>query len=105
MIKATTKETFENDVLKASRLVLLDVWAPFCGPCRSLEPVIEELAKELEDVADIAKLDASLDMEFVQELGVSGLPTFLVYKNGEVVAQDAGALSKDKLKDLVLSVV
>ncbi len=105
MIKATTRETFENDVLKASRPVLLDVWAPFCGPCRSLEPVVEELAEELKDIADVVKLDASLDMEFVQELGVSGLPTFLVYKNGEVVAQDVGALGKDKLKSLVLSAV
>ncbi len=102
-MKATSRADFEKDVLQADKTVLLDVWAPFCGPCRGLEPIVEDLAKEFASKIDVVKLDASTDMDFVQELGVSGLPTFFVYKDGQIINQGSGALSKEKVKELITS--
>lgn len=101
-MKSTTKGTFQQDVLDSKKIVLLDVWAPFCGPCRGMEPIIEAIANESESWVDVVKLDASTEMDFVQELGVSGLPTFFVFKNGQVVAQSSGAANKAKLQEMLV---
>lgn len=104
-MKATNKELFEQDVLLSKRLILLDVWAPFCAPCRGLEPIIDKISEEIKDWADVVKLDASVDMEFAQELGVSGLPTFLVYKNGQVMDSISGTITKDRIMDMLTKFV
>jgi thioredoxin 1 len=97
-MKSTTKSTYKQDVLESKKVVLLDVWAPFCAPCRGMEPILESIEKETKDWAEIIKLDASVEMDLVQgELGVSGLPTFLVYKNGQIVGSSSGATSKVNL--------
>ncbi|NTW61940.1 thioredoxin [Candidatus Saccharibacteria bacterium] len=100
-MKATTKSSFKDDVLDSKKIVLLDVWAPWCGPCRSMEPVLNDLSEEVKDWAEVVKLDASVEMEQVQSLGVSGLPTFLVYKSGQIVGSAIGATSKQNLLDLL----
>ncbi len=100
-MKSTTKATFSQDVLGSKKLVLLDVWAPFCGPCRGLEPIVEQIADEIKDWADVVKLDASTEMDFAQELGVSGLPTFFVFKNGQPIDQISGATSKAKIEEML----
>lgn len=100
-MKSTTKATFKQDVLDAKNIVLLDVWAPFCGPCRGLEPIIENISKDFSQWLDVVKLDASVEMEFAQELGISGLPTFFVYKKGQVVDQLSGATTKTKIEELL----
>ena len=100
-MKSTTKNTFKSDVLESKKIVLVDVWATWCGPCRSMEPVLEALQDEVKDWAEVIKLDASAEMDMVQELGVSSLPTFLVYKNGEIVDSTIGATSKQNLLDLL----
>jgi len=100
-MKATTKNTFKQDVLDSNKIVLLDVWAPWCGPCRGMEPVIEEIDKETNDWAEVVKLNADDEMEMAQELGVSGLPTFLIYKNGQVVGTHIGAVAKNTLIELM----
>ncbi len=96
-MKSTTKNTYQQDVLDSKKIVLLDVWAPWCAPCRGMMPVVENIAEETKDWADVVKLDASVEMDLVQELGVSGLPTFLIYKNGQIVDSVVGATSKDAL--------
>ena len=96
-MKAITKNTYEQDVVKSNKIVLLDVWAPWCAPCRGMNPIIEALSEEVKDWAEVVKLDASVEMDLVQELGVSGLPTFLIYKNGQIVDSIVGATSKDSL--------
>ena len=96
-MKATTKTAFQNDVLESKKIVLLDVWAPWCAPCRGMEPIIEALGEETKNWAEIVKLDASVEMDLVQTLGVQGLPTFLVYKEGQIVGSTVGATSKDEL--------
>ena len=100
-MKATTKSTFKQDVLESKKVVLLDVWAPWCAPCRGMEPVLESLHAETKDWVDFVKLDASVEMDQVQELGVSSLPTFLIYKDGKIVESTIGATSKSNLLDLL----
>ena len=99
-MKPTTKATFEQDVLKSKKVVLLDVWAPWCGPCRSMEPILELVEKEVKDWVDIYKLDVSTEMDLAQELGVSSIPTFLIYKDGKVVGSSS-TTTKDNLIDLL----
>ncbi len=100
-MKSTTKATFQQDVLESKNIVLLDVWAPFCGPCRGLEPIIENISEENSQWLDVVKLDASTEMDFAQELGVSGLPTFLVYKDGQIIDSISGATTKDKIEEML----
>jgi len=100
-MKATVSSTFKQDVLDSNKVVLLDVWAPWCAPCRGMEPVLEELQADLKDWAEIIKLDASVEMDQVQILGVSSLPTFLVYKGGQIVDSSVGATSKASLLNML----
>jgi len=100
-MKAISKSTFEQDILQSKKVILLDVWAPWCGPCRAMEPILEAVADEMKGRAEVAKLDASVEMDLVQELGVSGLPTFLVFKDGKIVDQTVGMTSKDSLINLL----
>ncbi len=102
-MRSTVKDTFKSDVLESKKVVLLDVWAPWCAPCRGMEPVLESLQEDIKDWAEIVKLDASVEMDQVQELGVSALPTFLVYKNGQIVNSTIGATSKVNLLNLMTS--
>ncbi len=101
MVKIITKSNFTTEVLQSKKVVLLDIWAPWCGPCRAMEPILESVSEELKDKADFAKLDASIEMDLVQEIGVTGLPAFLVFKDGNVVDQAIGMTSKASLLDLV----
>ena len=102
-MKSTVKDTFKSDVLESKKIVLLDVWAPWCAPCRGMEPVLESLQDDIKGWAEIIKLDASVEMDQVQELGVSALPTFLIYKNGQIVDSIIGATSKANLLNLLTS--
>ena len=100
-MKSTTRDTFKQDVLESKKIILLDVWAPFCAPCHGFMPIVEKIAEESKDWADVVKLDASTEMDFAQELGVSGLPTFLAYKNGQIVGSISGATTKEKVVDML----
>lgn len=101
-MKETTKNTFKQDVIDTQGVVLVDVWAPWCGPCRGMEPVLDQIHIEAKDWAQIVKLDASKEMEMVQELGVTGLPTYIVYKNGKPLSSFIGAVPKaDLLNEMV----
>ena len=102
-MKSTVKDTFKSDVLESKKIVLLDVWAPWCAPCRGMEPVLESLQDDIKGWAEIIKLDASVEMDQVQELGVSALPTFLIYKNGQIVDSTVGATHKANLLNLLTS--
>lgn len=103
-MKTTTKNTFNSDVLSSQKTVLLDVWAPWCGPCRAMEPILESLDEEVKDKVDVVKLNAQDEMELAQQLGVQGLPTFLVYKNGKIVDSIVGMTSKANLANVLAKV-
>jgi len=100
-MRSTTKNTYAADILESKKVILLDVWAPWCAPCRGMEPTLDSIAEETKNWAEIIKLDASVEMDLVQELGISGLPTFLVYKNGQIVGSSVGAISKVNLLNML----
>jgi thioredoxin 1 len=95
---AVTTATFEKEVRKADKPVLVDFWAQWCGPCRQIAPILEELSVELSDQVKIVKLDVDTNQELAQAYNIRGIPALLLFKNGEVAGQQMGALSKQQLK-------
>jgi thioredoxin 1 len=89
-----TDADFEKEVIQSDVPVLVDFWAPWCGPCKIVGPVLEELAKEYEGQAKIVKIDVDNNKQIAGTLGVQSIPTIVLYKNGEVVEKIIGARSK-----------
>jgi len=96
-----TDESFEKEVLKSSIPVLVDFWAPWCGPCRMLSPIIEELAKEYEGKARVAKLNTDEHHNAATQFNISAIPTLLIFKNGKVEQQLVGVHSKADIKKVL----
>jgi len=105
---ATTKvsdATFEADVLKASGPVLVDFWAEWCGPCKTIAPTLEELAVSMGDRVTVAKLNIDENPQTPRKYGVRGIPTLMLFKGGQVAATKIGALPKGKLIEWVQSAI
>jgi thioredoxin 1 len=98
--KHITDETFEADVLKSDTPVLVDFWAEWCGPCRQLAPVLDQLADEMEGVS-IAKVNIEESPETPTRYGIRGVPTVILFKNGEAIATKVGALPKAQLQQWI----
>ncbi|MDQ6990938.1 MAG: thioredoxin TrxA [Mariprofundaceae bacterium] len=96
-----TDESFENDVLKASGAVLVDFWAPWCGPCKQIAPILDELASELGDKITIAKIDIDDNPNTPGKYGVRGIPTLMIFSDGNVQGTKVGAVTKGKLLDFI----
>jgi thioredoxin 1 len=97
MIKTVTEASFEQDVVKSSRPVLVDLWAPWCGPCIAMEPAMKELSTEFEGKVDIAKLNVDENPSLAQSLDVMSIPTLMLFKDGKPVQRIVGLTAKDKL--------
>ena len=93
--------TFEKSILKSPLPVLVDFWAPWCGPCRMVAPSLEKIAKEYAGKLVVAKVNTDEDSEWAVRYGVSGIPTMLFISGGEVVHQQVGAVPHDYLKQIV----
>jgi len=96
--KAITDESFENDVLKADGPVLVDFWAEWCGPCKMIGPALEEISDEMGEQVTIAKLNIDDSPNAPGKYGVRGIPTMILFNNGEPVETKVGAAPKSQLK-------
>jgi thioredoxin 1 len=96
-----TDQSFEDNVLKADRPVLLDFWAEWCGPCKMIAPMLDEIASEYGERLKIAKLNIDENPKTPQRFNVRGIPTLILFKNGQVEGQKVGALRKTQLADFL----
>ena len=94
-----TDENFSSEVVESGQPVLVDFWATWCGPCRMIAPIVEELSAEYEGKAKIGKVDVDAAQKTAQEFGIRSIPTLLLFKEGKVVEQIIGAVPKQEIVD------
>jgi thioredoxin 1 len=97
LIKHISDATFESDVLKSDKPVLVDYWAEWCGPCKMIAPILDEVAGTYGDKLQIAKMNVDDNREIPAKFGIRGIPTLMLFKNGELAATKVGAMSKAQL--------
>ena len=97
LIKHTTDASFDSDVLQASKPVLVDYWAEWCGPCKMIAPILDEVSKDYDGRLQIAKLNVDENRDVPAKFGIRGIPTLMLFKNGQLAATKVGALSKAQL--------
>ncbi|MBM4195538.1 MAG: thioredoxin TrxA [Gammaproteobacteria bacterium] len=95
------EDTFDTEVLKSSTPVLVDFWAEWCGPCKAIAPVLEQIATEYQGRLRIAKVDVDSNQATAMRYGIRSIPTLMLFRNGVVEAQQLGLVSKDNLKKLL----
>ncbi len=103
--KAVTDASFDSDVLKSDKPVLVDFWADWCGPCKMIGPALEEISEELGDQLTIAKMDIMANTQVPGDIGVKSIPLMVLFKDGKQVAQKLGAAPKSQLKGWLQSVL
>jgi thioredoxin 1 len=96
-ITNVSDDSFDNEVLKADSPVLVDYWAEWCGPCKMIAPVLEEIAREYAGKIKVAKLNIDENTQTPRKYGIRGIPTLMLFKNGQVEATKVGAVSKSQL--------
>lgn len=96
-IKQVSESSFDQDVLKSDVPVLVDYWAEWCGPCRMIAPVLEEVSRDYSGRVQVAKLNVDDNQSIAQRFGVRGIPTLMLFRNGAVIGTSVGALSKSQL--------
>lgn len=100
-IKNVSDVSFDADVLKSSQPVLVDYWAAWCGPCKMIAPILEEVATEFAGKVTVAKLNVDENQETAAKFGIRGIPTLMLFKDGKVAATKVGALSKSQLTEFL----
>ena len=100
LIVNVNKANFQKEVLESDRPVLLDFWAPWCGPCRMVGPILEEIAEEREDIK-VCKVNVDEEFELAGQYGIVSIPTLLVIQNGQILQQSVGAKSKAAILEML----
>jgi thioredoxin 1 len=100
-IKHITDASFEMDVLKSDKPVLVDFWAEWCGPCKMIAPILEEIAKVYEGKLQVVKMDVDANQAVPAKFGIRGIPTLILFKNGAPAAQKVGAMAKGQLTSFI----
>lgn len=101
LVKIVSESTFDSEVLKASTPVLVDFWAEWCGPCKMIAPVLDELATELDGQLKVVKIDVDSEAGLAAQYGITAIPTLLLFKAGQIVDQMRGAKSKRAIRDTI----
>lgn len=101
-VKHVSKNEFDNEILNSKLPVLVDFWAPWCGPCRMLSPVIEELGRELKDQAKVVKINVDEEPELASQFGIMSIPTVIAFKEGKATSKVVGFRAKEDLKNMLL---
>ena len=100
-----TDGNFEDEIRKSDKPILVDCWAPWCGPCVTLSPIVEELAKEYSDRVKVAKLNVDENQDTAAKFGIRGIPTLLLFKAGKLEDTMVGLVSKERLEDFIKKVL
>ena len=100
-IHYVTDDTFESEVLQSQQPVLVDYWAEWCGPCKMIAPILDEVATAYEGKLQIAKMNVDENRDIPGKLGIRGIPTLMVFKGGQLAATKVGAMSKAQLTDFI----
>jgi thioredoxin 1 len=101
MAKEFNSSNFDAEVLQSEKPVAVDFWAEWCGPCKAVAPIIEQLSEEMKDQVTIGKVNVDENKEIAGKYGVMSIPTLIVYKNGNVAGQIVGAMPKEELKNRI----
>ena len=96
-----SNDNFESEVVNSEKPVLVDFWAEWCGPCKQIAPVVEEIAGEHSDKLKVCKMDVEANRETAVQFGIRSIPTLLIFKNGEVAGSQIGAVSKQQLLEFI----
>jgi len=100
-VLAVTNDNFEEEVLKSEHPVLVDFWAEWCGPCKAISPIVDEIAQELDGKLKVTKVNVDDAQELAAKFNIMSIPTLLIFKSGEPVEQIVGAVSKDQLMEKI----
>ena len=101
LIKHVSDASFEADVVNSDKPVLVDYWAEWCGPCKAIAPVLDEMAKQFNGQLQVAKMNVDENRDVPAKFGIRGIPTLMIFKNGQLAATRVGAMNKSQLTDFI----